>query len=116
MRKPLLRTLESLGVDLVVCSRVSDAEESLLKLPVDLVFCDEHLPDGGYAHLIHAHHSENCIPRVVVTTRHGDWDLYFHALAKGAFDVIRCPCNATDVEMVIIRALREGDAFATASA
>src|SRR5262249_45263717 len=81
MRRPLLRTLESLGVDVVVCSRVSDAEESLLKLPVDLVFCDEHLPDGGYAHLIHAHHSENCIPRVVVTTRHGDWDLYFHALA-----------------------------------
>ena len=116
MRKLLLRTLEGLGVDVVVCNRIADAEEFLLKLPVDLVFCDERLPDGAYTDLIHVHHSENCIPRVVVTTRHGEWDLYFHALAKGAFDVIRCPCNATDVEMTMIRALREGDTFATASA
>lgn len=116
VRKPLLRTLECLGIDVVVCNRILHAEESLSKIPVDIVFCDEHLPDGPYTDLIHAYHCANQMIRVVVTTQHGGWDLYFHALAKGAFDVIRCPCNAADVEMTVIRALREDGSLGRATA
>jgi DNA-binding NtrC family response regulator len=46
----------------------------------------------------------------VVTTRTGDWDLYFEALGKGAFDVIQSPCYSTHVEMTITRVLREEEA------
>ena len=109
IRKPLLRTLESLKADVVVCSRVEQAEEVLGRDPIDVVFCDEHLPDGSYVNLLEANHGHNKIPRLVVTTRQGDWNLYFEAVAKGAFDVIRCPCQPTDVEMTLIRVLREGD-------
>jgi DNA-binding NtrC family response regulator len=107
VRKPLLRTLEELRVDTLVCSGRAQAEEVLSKQRVEIVFCDERLPDGCYSDLVHPNRSKQRVPRVVVTTRTGDWDLYFEALGKGAFDVIRCPCYATDVEMTIIRAVRE---------
>ena len=68
---------------------------------------DEYLPDGSYSDLIHSNHWNHKIPRVVVATRHGDWDLYFEALRKGAFDITRSPWHATDVEMILIRALRK---------
>jgi DNA-binding NtrC family response regulator len=109
VRRPLLRTLESLSADVIVCSTRTQAEEVLCKQAVEIVFCDEHLPDGSYDELIHANHWEHRIPRVVVTTRTGEWDLYFEAVTKGAFDVIRSPWYATDVEMAVIRALREED-------
>ena len=37
----------------------------------------------------------------------GEWEFYFDAVGKGAFDVVRSPWYATDVEMVVIRAMRE---------
>lgn len=106
-RKPLLRTLEALQVDTVVCAARIQAEEILRRKAVDIIFCDEHLPDGGYSDLVHATCGSSGGPRVVVTTRTGDWDLYFAALDKGAFDVIRCPCYPQDVEMTIVRFLTE---------
>ena len=116
LRRPLVRILGTLGADVVVCNRLGEAEEILSRASFDTVFCDEHLPDGVYSDLIHGGHSGNTIPRVILMTRQGDWDLYFQALAKGAFDVIRCPCRSTDVEMTLIRAAREGGAFLGVSA
>jgi len=45
-------------------------------------------------------------------TRTGDWHLYFDAIGKGALDVIRCPRCATDIELIIIRAIRENQQVA----
>jgi DNA-binding NtrC family response regulator len=66
--------------------------------------------------LIYSHHCDRRIPRVVVTTRTGEWDLYFEAVTKGAFDVIRSPWYAADVEMAVIRALREEGQLACSGA
>jgi DNA-binding NtrC family response regulator len=114
-RRPLVRILGGLGADVVVCSRLTEAEEILSRTSFDAVFCDELLPDGPYSDLIHAEHLDARVPRIIVTSRHGEWDLYFQALAKGAFDVIRCPCHATDVEMILIRISRGGEAHRSAS-
>ena len=107
VRQVLIRTLDRLSADVISCSTRTQAEEVLARQEVDLVFCDEHLPDGSYGDLIHSNHWNHRIPRIVVTTRHGEWDLYFEALKKGAFDITRSPWHATDVEMILIRALRE---------
>ena len=109
VRRPVVRTLESLSVDALVCSTRREAEEVLSKQTVELVFCEERLQDGSYCDLIHSDHYDHRIPRVVVMTRTGEWELYFEAIASGAFDVIRSPWYATDVEMTVIRALREDD-------
>jgi len=109
VRRPLVRTLEALTADVIVCSTRVQAEEVLSAQAVEIVFCDEHLPDGSYCDLIHRGHCDHRIPRVVVTTRTGEWELYFEAMTKGAFDFIRSPWHATDVELAVIRALREED-------
>ena len=110
VRRALVRVLEALSTDVISCSTQSQAEEVLSLQSVELVFCDEQLPDGSYANLIHPNHWDHKIPRVIVATRTGEWEFYFEALRKGAFDVIRCPWYATDVEMSVIRALREDQA------
>ena len=66
LRRPLLRTLEALSTDVIVCSTRTQAEEVLSSQTVDVVFCDEQLPDGSYEELIHSNHCDNRIPRVVV--------------------------------------------------
>jgi DNA-binding NtrC family response regulator len=106
VRQPFLRKIETLA-EVTVCSNRTQAEEVLARQSFDLVFCDEYLPEGSYCELIHANHWEGRIPRVVVLTANGDWSLYFEALAKGAYDVIRWSACITDVEMTIIRSLRE---------
>jgi DNA-binding NtrC family response regulator len=107
VRQHLLRALEALEADATVCSSRRQAEEVLARQAFEIVFCDELLTDGSYTELIHPNHYDGRIPRVVVTTRTGEWDLYFAALAKGAFDVIRSPWHTLDVEWTLIRALRE---------
>jgi DNA-binding NtrC family response regulator len=107
VRKPLLHVLEGFSTDVVCCSTFEQAEEVLAKRSFEVVFCDECLPDGSYEKLIHTNHYERRAPRVIVVTRVGEWELYLEALRKGAFDVVRAPWHATDVEMTVIRALRE---------
>ena len=107
VRRPLVRTLEALSADAIVCSTRAQAEEVLSRQAVEIVFCDEHLPDGSYCDLIRSFGPDGEIPRVVLITRTGEWELYFEATSKGAFDVIRSPWHATDLEMAVIRARRE---------
>ena len=109
VRRPLLQTLEALCADVVVCSSREQAEDVLSRQAVEIVFCDDHLPDGSYGDLLHGDHSDHRIPRIAVITRTGEWELYFEAIGKGAFDVLRSPWYAADVEMTVIRALREED-------
>jgi len=113
VRRPLVRTLEALSADVVVCSTRAQAEEVLSRQAVEIVFCDEHLPDGSHCDLIRSFGPDGEIPRVVLITRTGEWELYFEATSKGAFDVIRSPWYATDVELAVIRACRERDRSAS---
>ena len=114
VRRTLVRTLELLSADVVVCSTRAQAEEVLSRQAVEIVFCDEHLLDGSYCDLIRSFGSDGEIPRVVLLTRTGEWELYFEATSKGAFDVIRSPWYATDLELAVIHACREQDHLASA--
>jgi CheY-like chemotaxis protein len=107
VRRALVRTLEALTADAIVCSTRAQTEEVLSRQAVEIVFCDEHLPDGSYCDLIRSFGPDGEIPRVVLITRAGEWELYFEATSKGAFDVIRSPWYATDVELAVIRACPE---------
>lgn len=106
-RRSLIQILETLSFDVVACLNLAQAEEVLAGRKFELIFCDERLTDGSYSDLIVTLRAERGVTPVIVTTRVGEWDLYMEALRKGAFDVIRYPCPGTDVELVILRALRE---------
>ncbi len=105
-RASLMHILDSLSLNVISCSEVTQAQEVLARQDVPLVFCDERLADGGYRDLL-ACTANRKPPRIVVTIRTGDWDQYLDAMRQGAYDAIRFPLQPTDVELVVLRAMRE---------
>ncbi len=104
-RRPIDKILEALGIDFTCCSTVAQTEQVLMLQRPTLIFCEERLPDGGYADILNR--SARISAETVVLTRTGDWDLYMEATRRGAFDVIRSPWVPMDIELIVIRAMRE---------
>ena len=106
-RRAVSKTLEALSVYVIACSTLAQTGEVLsLRLP-NLIFCDERLPDGGYADLLELKLPDRIPPPIVVLTRNGEWELYMDATRRGAFDVIRSPWCPTDIKLRLIRGVRE---------
>lgn len=106
-RRNLMQTLSRQGLDPIGVSNLAECQDMLTKEKVGLVFCDRHLADGTYRDLLEKTRSSIDKIRVVVTSRHPDWDEYLEAMRCGAFDVIACPCRPTDVEWMVIQAHRD---------
>jgi DNA-binding NtrC family response regulator len=104
-RRPINKLLEALSMDVTCCSSVAQTEQVLTLQRPNLIFCEERLPDGGYADILTC--SAGISAETVVLTRTGDWDLYMEATRRGAFDVIRSPWCSTDIELIVIRTMRE---------
>ena len=98
--------LDNLSTNVISCSTLRQAEEVLSQQTIDLVFCDQRLPDGTYRDLLSVRRLGHKMPRVVVTTRVGGWEDYTEATRLGAFDVIPSPLHPTNVELTVIRAMR----------
>lgn len=107
LRRSLRHALESLCMDVTLCSNREQGEEVLAKQEFEVVFCDSYLPDGSYADLIHPFHWAHRTPRVVVVVRKGEREFHLDALKKGAFAVVEWPGYVTDVELAVLRAMRE---------
>lgn len=106
-RRSVTKILEALSVHVIPCSTLNQAEQVLSLQRPHLVFCDERLPDGGYADLLVLKDPGNIPPPIVVLTRNGEWELYMDATRRGAFDVIRSPWCPTDIELSLIHGARE---------
>jgi CheY-like chemotaxis protein len=106
-RRSVTKTLEALSVHVIPCSTLTQAEQVLSFQRPHLIFCDERLPDGGYADLLELKDPGRIPPPIVVLTRNGEWELYMDATRRGAFDVIRSPWCPTDIELSLIRGARE---------
>ena len=111
-QKTLMQVLNNLSTNVIWCSTLRQAEEVLSEQTIGLVLCDQRLPDGTYRDLLAPQQVGPKIPRVVVTTRVGGWEDYTEATELGAFDVIPCPLHPTNVEFVVIRAMRNEEAKA----
>jgi DNA-binding NtrC family response regulator len=79
---------------------------------VGLIFCSRWLAVGDCRHLLVAARDWSRKIRIVLAARVTDWDEYLEAMRLGAFDVISAPCRPTDVEWMVIQALREEHAQA----
>ena len=107
-RTALLRILDGLSLNVISCSALGEANEVLSREDIPLVFCDEWLRDGCFSDLLPpVPPGLRKRPRVVVTIHEGEWEEYMHVLRQGAFDAVRFPLQPTDVELVVLRALRE---------
>ena len=106
-RNALIQMLEGMSVGVFSCSTLSQAMEVLSSRKIELVFCDENLSDGSFRNLLLADQDWKGRPRIVVIFRTGEWDEYLNALQLGVFEVISSPLHATDVELAVIRAIRD---------
>ena len=105
-RRALSNILDKLGVDPLTSSSVRECKELIASERVGLIFCDRLLADGNCYDLLNASRGGRTKARVVVMSSTTDWDEFLEAMRLGAFDVIASPCRATDVEWMIIQALR----------
>lgn len=106
-RRNLMQTLSRQGLDPIGVANLGECEDIFGKEKIGLVFCDRHLADGTYRDLLERVRVHADKVRVVVTSRHPDWDEYLEAMRCGAFDVIASPCRPTDVEWMVIQAKRD---------
>ena len=107
-KKALLNIVEGLPVDAYTSPTIERAWEVLMSQPIDVIFCDERLPDGHYADFLTAVRSEFRTARfIVILSSEDDGQDYLHAMRLGASDVLRVSYQPTDVELVLIRVGRE---------
>jgi len=107
-KQALLNIIQGLPVDVYTCPTIEHAWEKLMGQPMDVIFCDEHLPDGSYPDFLRAVRSEHRLARfVVLLSAEDDWEDYLQAMRLGASDVLRGSYQPTDVELVLFRAGRE---------
>jgi DNA-binding NtrC family response regulator len=111
-RRAMVNILAKQGLDPIVASSVCECQASMERGNVGLVFCARSLSDGDYRDLLQAARAGTRRTRIVLATRLTDWDEYLLAIRLGAFDVISAPCRPTDMEWMIIQALRDEHARA----
>jgi DNA-binding NtrC family response regulator len=106
-RRAMCNILAKQGLDPIPASTVRECSKIMDRESVGLIFCAHSLVDGDYRDLLLVVRVGGCKIRVVLTTRLTNWDEYLEAMRLGAFDVISAPCRPTDVEWMVIQALRD---------
>jgi DNA-binding NtrC family response regulator len=106
-RNELIRMLEGMSVGVFSCSTWSQAMEVISSRRIELVFCDENLSDGNFRELLRASQDWIGRPHIVVIVDPSEWTEYTDAFQLGAFEVISSPLHPTDVELAVIRAMRD---------
>jgi len=94
-------------LDPIVASSVAECQQSMTQDNVGLIFCARSLADGDYRDLLLAARASKRRTRIVLSARITDWDEYLDAMRLGAFDVISAPCRPTDMEWMLLQALRD---------
>jgi DNA-binding NtrC family response regulator len=101
-RRTLGNVFGQWGVEGIFVSTISDARKILLEQSIGLVFCESHLPDGGFTDLLDAAASKTFPVRLVAILHDGNE--YANAIRLGAFEAILVPCQRSDIQWAIIQA------------
>jgi DNA-binding NtrC family response regulator len=103
--RPLQRTLEVAGYDVVVAHGGEDAMDALKAEDVDLVLTDKRLPGMDGVELVRRVKAEHPDLAVVVMTAYGTIDSAVEAMRLGAADYLVKPLEADEVLLVIRHAI-----------
>lgn len=105
-RRALAQMLGANGIDYACASSLADCKEIVARESVGLIFCDSHLADGTFQDLLHSMWSLDPRVKIVVISHMDDWNEHLATARMGAFGVIPFPCQPTDIEWVLSRAVR----------
>ena len=108
-RKTLVRMFDELSINSYVAPTIRDARELMASQSLSMVFCEERLADGSYCDLLTDVRAAWPETAFVVLLCTGEWEEYLKAMRLGAQEVLRCPLWPTDVDLVLIQAMKESD-------
>ena len=108
-RKTLVRMFDELSINSYVAPTIRDARELLGSRSLSMVFCEERLSDGSYCDLLRDVRATWPETGFVVLLCTGEREEYLQAMRLGAQEVLRCPLRPTDVDLVLIQAMKESD-------
>jgi DNA-binding NtrC family response regulator len=117
-RNVLIRLLEGMSVGVYSCCMISQAAEVLSSRKIELVFCDETFSDGSFRDLLRKNKLWIGAPHFVVIVHFAECKECVDALQVDDFEVISTPLQPTDIELAVLRAMRNGgpDSFFQVSA
>ena len=105
LRESGATVLRQEGYDVTVCSGGQEALDLLHRRAFDIVLVDLYLPQVGGLALLRAALNRNRDTVVVVMTGNPSVDSSVEALRQGAFDYLPKPFSATDLQVLIGRAV-----------
>jgi len=108
-RKTLVRMFDELSINSYVAPTIRDARELLGSRSLSMVFCEERLSDGSYCDLLRDIRATWPETGFVVLLCTGEREEYLQAMRLGAQEVLRSPLRPTDVDLVLIQAMKESD-------
>jgi hypothetical protein len=108
-RNSLIRMLEGMSVGVYSCCTLSQAAEVLSSRKIELVFCDENLSDGSFRDLLRRSRLWIGTPHFVVIVQFAECKECMETLQVGDFEVMSTPLYPTDIELAVIRAMRNGN-------
>ena len=108
-RKTLVRMFDELSINSYVAPTIRDARQLLGSRSLSMVFCEERLSDGSYCDLLREVRATWPETGFVVLLCTGEREEYLQAMRLGAQEVLRCPLRPTDVDLVLIQAMKESD-------
>ena len=106
-RKMILQTLEGLPVSIFCSSTLAGAREILSSHPSAVTFCEERFSDGTYRQLLSDFTATGRTNRFIVLLNTDVWEENLEALRLGASETLRCPLKPPDIDIALIRAIRD---------
>jgi DNA-binding NtrC family response regulator len=105
-RRAVAQILIANGMDYACAASIKDCKEIVARESVGMIFWDSHLADGTFQDVLHSMWSLDPRVKIVVISHMDDWDDHLAIARMGAFGVIPFPCQPTDIEWVLSRAVR----------
>jgi len=87
----------------------SEARRTLGGHLVDVVLCEQELPDGDWDDLLRYLRVFERPPQLIVLSRLGDDRLWSRVLNLGGYDVLAKPLNRFEVIRIVGQAMRQGE-------
>jgi DNA-binding NtrC family response regulator len=105
-RRDLAKILTANGIEFAYASSIEDCTEIVARESVRLIFWDARLADGACRDLLNSIWSLDRRVKIVLMP-HGDDKENHQAMERaGAFGVVPFPCQPTDIEWILSRAVR----------
>jgi DNA-binding NtrC family response regulator len=102
--------VSSCGCLPVRCETISAAKALIPLHQIEVVVCDEVMPDGDFRALVKDLKRAACDAPVIVLSRSNDWGAYLDAMIAGAYDYLTYPPHVAELKQAVAEALTEARA------